>query len=133
MSRQPLSRILKGIALWVPTVLMAMLFVMQGIFKLQPNSPWPQMFKNWGFPAGSVLIVGAIELLAGIALLVPRIAAYAAATLALVMLGAAATHLLHAEWLQFSFTLALSGIFTALARVRMPRRWKAGGGTPGIT
>ena len=127
MSRPTAIRILKGFALWVPTVLLGILFVLQGIFKLQPGSPWPKMFLDWGFPAGSHLIIGFIELLAGIALLIPRLATYAATTLALVMLGAAATHLVHAEWPQVGFTLAISGIFTVLARVRMPRRWKPGG------
>ena len=133
MNRQTAIRILKGLALWTPTVLMALLFILQGIMKLQPGSPWPEMFANWGYPAGSHLVVGVVELLAGIALLIPRSAAYAAATLSVVMLGAAATHLIHAEWISVGFTLAFAAIFAVLTRVRMPRRWKVGKTAPGTT
>ena len=133
MSRQTAIRVFKGLALWLPTVLMALLFIMQGIMKLAPNSPWSEMFVDWGYPSGSHVVIGVIELVAAIALLVPRAAAYAAVTLALVMLGAAGTHLLHSEWPNVGFTLVLSVIFAVLARVRMARRWKTGRIAPSTT
>jgi putative oxidoreductase len=130
MNRQTAIRVLKGLALWIPTVMLALLFIMQGIMKLVPDSPWSQRFTGWGYPGGSHVVVGAIELLAAIALLFPRSAAYAASTLALVMLGAAATHLFYAEWINVGFTLTLAVVFAVIARVRMSRRSRVGGVAP---
>lgn len=133
MSQKTGIRVLKGFALWVPTLVLAAFFSMQGVMKLDPHTPWGEMFANWGYPSGSHLVIGVVELLAGIALLIPRFAAYAAATLALVMLGAAATHLIHAEWMNVGVTFVLCAAFTVLARVRESRRWRpreSAAGTP---
>jgi len=34
-------------------VILALLFIMQGVMKLAPGSPWSQMFAGWGYPEGS--------------------------------------------------------------------------------
>ena len=58
MARSKLVKLARGVAIWVPTVLFGALFVMQGIFKLMPASPWPEMFRQWGYPAHFYLLVG---------------------------------------------------------------------------
>ena len=55
------------------------------------------MFARWGYPDHFYLVIGAVEVAAGLALLVPRLAASAAAILIVVMIGAGATHVLHNE------------------------------------
>lgn len=78
---------------WLITVLLAVVMVGPGIQKF--TSPaWERMFRTWGYPDGFHLVIGAIEVLAGIGLLIPRVASASALTLAVVMAGAAATQLL---------------------------------------
>jgi uncharacterized membrane protein YphA (DoxX/SURF4 family) len=52
------------------------------------------MFRTWGYPDGFYLVIGAVEVIGGIALLIPRLASYSAIMLAIVMIGAAATQVL---------------------------------------
>ena len=120
MNKRAIS-VLKAIAVWTPIALLGPLFVLQGLFKFQANSPWPQMFANWGYPPGFHLVIGGVELLAGALLLVPRLSGYAALTLATVMAGACLTHVVHGETLQGGFTFALTVIFSVLTYVRLPR------------
>jgi uncharacterized membrane protein YphA (DoxX/SURF4 family) len=73
-----------------------LMFVAAGARKF--TSPmWQRMFERWGYPDGFYLVIGAVEVLAGLALLIPRIAAPAALVLIVIMIGAGATHVLHAE------------------------------------
>ena len=123
MNRSRLVSILRILGLWVPTVLLGALFVLQGIMKLQPGSPWPEMFEGWGYPAGFHWVVGAVELLGGLLLFVPRFAGYAAVTLGTVMAGAFLTHLLHGEIPGIIATFVFAAVLVMLARVRLPR-WR---------
>src|SRR5262245_23405022 len=78
---------------WILTLLLAVLMVGPGSQKF--TSPtWQRMFRTWGYPEGFYLVIGAIEVIGGIGLLIPRIASYCAITLSVVMLGAAATQVL---------------------------------------
>lgn len=122
MDRSKLVSVLRALGVWVPTVLLGALFVLQGMAKLQPGSPWPEMFAGWGYPSGSHLPVGVIELLGGLALFVPRVAGHAAGALGLVMLGAFLTHLLHGELPGIIATFVFGSVLFLLARVRLPRR-----------
>ena len=124
MNRSRLVSILRFLGLWVPTVLLGALFVMQGIMKLQPGSPWPSMFERWGYPAGFHWVVGAIELLGGLLLFVPRLAGYAAVALGTVMVGAFLTHLVHTEIPGIIATFVFASVLVMLARVRLTR-WRS--------
>ena len=112
---------LKGTAIWLPTVLLGLLFVMQGLMKLSGMPVWIERFRDYGYPDNFVFVVGATELLGGILLFVPRVARFGAAMLAVVMIGAGVTHLLHAEVGNGIFTLILAAVFGAIARVRTPK------------
>jgi uncharacterized membrane protein YphA (DoxX/SURF4 family) len=82
------------VLLWVITLAMAVVMVGPGVQKF--TSPaWPRMFRAWGYPEHFYLVIGAIEVLAGIGLLVPRLASACGIMLAVVMAGAAATQLTH--------------------------------------
>jgi putative oxidoreductase len=81
---------LKIAALWAIQALMALVMVGPGVQKF--TSPvWQRMFRVWGYPDHFHLVIGAIEVAAGLGLLVPRIATPSAVVLMGVMLGAAAT------------------------------------------
>lgn len=113
-------RILRAILLWVPTVLFGLLFVMQGVIKLAPDTPWVAVFEKFGYPDGFYLVIGVVELLGGLALFIPRTAGYAALTLGVVMVGATGTHLMMSEWVNSGFTTLFAAILFALAWARMP-------------
>ena len=80
------------VVLWIVSALLAVVMVGPGVQKF--TSPvWERMFRAWGYPDGFYLVIGAIEVIGGVGLLIPRVAAYAAATLSVVMVGAAITQI----------------------------------------
>lgn len=83
---------LKTIGLWILTLPLVLVMVGPGSQKF--TSPtWERMFRTWGYPDGFYLVIGAIEVVGGLALLVPRLASAAAIVLAVVMVGAAVTQI----------------------------------------
>lgn len=84
---------------WSISIILALLFVAFGFSKLWGPSAarWSARFLNWGYPAGSQYVVGGVEIISGLALLLPRSRKAAAGCLALVMVGALCTHLIHGE------------------------------------
>ena len=83
---------LKTIGLWILTLALAVVMVGPGSQKF--TSPvWERMFRTWGYPDGFYLVIGAIEVVCGLGLLVPRLASASAIILAVVMAGAAATQI----------------------------------------
>ena len=113
-------KILGPIALWLCQAALAAMFVFAGAAKF--GSPmWVRMFARWGYPDHFYLVVGVIEVAAGVGLLVPRLAAFSALTLLAVMAGAGMTHLVHGEvqrLTQIAVTSLLLGI-VAYARWRV--------------
>jgi putative oxidoreductase len=84
---------LKVGGLWLITLLLAVVMVGPGSQKF--TSPtWERMFRAWGYPDGFYLVIGAIEVVAGIGLLIPKLASYSGITLSIVMIGAAATQIM---------------------------------------
>ena len=78
---------------WLLQILLAILMAGPGSQKF--TSPtWERMFRTWGYPDGFYLVIGAVEVVAGIGLLIPRVASASAITLAMVMAGAAATQIM---------------------------------------
>lgn len=86
-----------SIGTWVLSVLLAIFFLRAAVPKLLGERVWTRMFAHWGYPHWFMFVVGATEVAASIALLIPRLARYAAMTLTVIMLGAAATHLRFGE------------------------------------
>ena len=115
------ATVLKGIAIWLPTVLLGLLFVMQGVMKLAALPVWIDRFRDYGYPGGFIFVVGVAELAGALLLFVPRTARFGGLLLGVVMLGAAGTHALHNELGNALFTFILACIFVALAWVRTPQ------------
>ena len=78
---------------WVLTILLAVVMIGPGSQKFTSNT-WERMFRQWGYPDGFYLVIGAVEVLGGLALLIPKLASYSAIVLMVVMIGAAATQVL---------------------------------------
>lgn len=78
---------------WVSSVALSAVYLATGIPKLSQLGELMHRFQEWGYSEDFLLFVGASEFLAGILLLVPRVSAYAAIYLGILMSGAIYTHL----------------------------------------
>jgi putative oxidoreductase len=85
---------IKTIALWLVSGLMALMMTGSGVAKFMEAS-WQRMFRAWGYPEHFYLVIGAIEAIGGLGLLVPKTATPSALILMVVMIGAAITRMLH--------------------------------------
>jgi putative oxidoreductase len=88
---------LKRLSVWVLAALLSLEFCLAGLAKFGASSDWPRMFLQWGFPAWCRPVVGAAEVVCGLALLVPRARKWACLALLCIMVGATATRLVHGE------------------------------------
>jgi uncharacterized membrane protein YphA (DoxX/SURF4 family) len=88
---------LKRVAVSVLAALLGIEFCIAGLATFAASSDWPRMFLQWGFPAWFRPVVGAAEVVCGLALCVTRVRPWACSVLLCIMAGAAATHVLHGE------------------------------------
>ena len=116
---------------WILTLLLAVVMVGPGSHKFRGRRG-SACSGIWGYPDGFYLVIGAVEVVGGIALLIPRLASYSAIVLSIVMVGAAATQLLRGGRNgvgEFVFALLLCGIarfggaIACGSTSRRPRRW----------
>ncbi len=85
----------KKIALWVVTVLLTALFLFAGLPKLLTPAKAGPMFVQYGYALWFMTFIGICEALGAIGLLIPRLAALAAAGLSIIMIGAFYTLVSH--------------------------------------
>ena len=90
---------LSSIVTWSISIVLALFFVAQGLTKLWGPSAmqWAARFLKWGYPVGFHSVIGVVEIISGLALLLPWTRKPAAASLMVVMAGAFCTHLIHGE------------------------------------
>ena len=112
---------LKSVISWTLQILLAAFYALAAYGKLISRPQWIALFRNWGFPERFYLVVGVLELFGAIGLLIPRLVGYAAVGLIVLMIGAAATHLLTGEGLQVLRPL-IAIVFLALV-VYLRRPW----------
>lgn len=80
------------------SILLSLVFLASGGAKLAGLEFEIVAFERWGYPLWFMYFTGLVEVVGGGALLLGRFSALAGAGLALMMLGAVATHVIHAEW-----------------------------------
>jgi putative oxidoreductase len=122
-----------SIALWTTQVVLAAMFLLAGGSKLVGAPVMIALFDAIGVGQWFRFLTGAIELTAGLALLVPRVAAFGALLLIPTMLGAAMTNVLVAHASPAVPLLLLVGAAAvAWARRRQLRNglWTRGRGQP---
>jgi putative oxidoreductase len=107
---------------WLLSILLAVLMAGPGSQKFTGNT-WQRMFRQWGYPEGFYLVIGAIEVAGGLGLLIPKTASYSALLLAVVMLGAAATHIVHADRSPVG-ELVFASLLLVIAYLRWNDRWR---------
>ena len=103
---------LRQTGLWMSSIFLAFVFVAVGLSKLEGSSAtrWAQRFLSWGYLAGSQYVVGAIEIIAGIAMVIPPLRKVAAGIVMVIMAGALYTHVRHGEFLRVLPPIFLGGL-----------------------
>ena len=115
--------------LWVVTLFLMQAFVPSGYFKLLDNSGWAEAFAGWGYSESFRRAVGVAEIIAGLVILVPRVASYGAALMFMIMVGAIGTHFRFGEYMD-AYTSELPSLCfsAALVFARWPFRGAAANG-----
>jgi putative oxidoreductase len=108
------------VLVWICAIVLALAFVLVGVSKLGGGSGarWSDRFTGWGYPAGTSFVVGVLEVLAGLGVLVPRWRRPAATILIVLMIGAACTHALNAEFSRVVPPLIFGGLALLVTRHR---------------
>lgn len=122
-----------NVLLWIAQAVLAAMFVMAGVMKstqpkekLQPRLPYVEDFS-----AGTMKFIGVVELLGGLGLILPAatgiapiLTPIAATGLALVMVGAAVTHIRRREPSGVAFNAVLFALAVLVAWGRFgPYGW----------
>ena len=127
---------IRSLALPVASVILAAVFLMFGAGKFIDPVKWTDKFVAWGLPEWFVSVSGFLEIAGAIGLLIPVIRGLAGIGLALFMVGAVGTHIVHAE---IGMIFVASAILIASAIVgwkRLPETrafWQQVLGTSGRT
>ena len=79
--------------LWTVQILSAALFLFAGLHKLTGDPAMVQAFATIGLGQWFRYFTGGLEVISAVLLLIPAVAAYGAAALAVTMVGAVITHL----------------------------------------
>ena len=91
------GQMVKGIGIWLVTLLLVLLFATEGLAKFSSTHRWAHDFANWGYPVWFRILIGVLELAAAFLLLIPRAAGYGASVIVVIMLGGMLTHATHGD------------------------------------
>jgi putative oxidoreductase len=92
--RMQLASMQAGV-LWLATLALAAVFFWTGARKVLGLGGWVAGFTRWGYPAWFRVLIGVVEVSSAVLLLVPRLATLGALGIAVTMVGALGTLLLH--------------------------------------
>jgi hypothetical protein len=81
-------------AVWIPTLMLVLIFAPQAWNKLSDTGGWAIAFRTWGYPTSFRILIGFVETGAALLLLWRRTAILGAIVIIAVMLGGTATHIL---------------------------------------
>ena len=93
MNRERVRSVVKRVAVWIPVLLLAFIFIPQGLAKFSDSSGWARAFRFWGYPDWFRVTIGVIELAGVLLMLWPRSAMIGASFIICVMLGGMGTHI----------------------------------------
>ncbi|NNE48048.1 MAG: DoxX family protein [Rhodothermales bacterium] len=99
----------RSIISWILFVAVGALYIAIGAGKFTPAAG--SMFTGWGLPVWLAPVVGVVEILGGIALMIPRTTRWGVLALSVIMFGAFWTHIANAEFLGILRPVVFSTIF----------------------
>lgn len=115
-----MSNTSKNYLILAVTLALAALYLFFGLGKFIDPDKWLAKFQNWGLPDWLVMVSGVIEVLGGVALLIPVLRGLAGIGLALFMIGAVATHVIHVEIGMIFFAGAIMVGSAIIGWLRLP-------------
>jgi uncharacterized membrane protein YphA (DoxX/SURF4 family) len=116
-----LVRIGYGAVLTIEVLLM----LAAGSSKFTAPRHWLEAFTAFGYPPAMAYVVGVLEMIGALLLLVPRLTAWAATGLGVIMIGALFSVLTHPNDLGWHAPLIHLALLGVLAFGRWGRRWGA--------
>ena len=93
MDRARVKKVFKTVGIWIPAILLSLIFIPAGLDKFSDTRGWARAFRHWGYPDSFRILIGVLELGAVPLLLSGRFAAWGAIIIIAVMLGAMGTHI----------------------------------------
>lgn len=108
----------KEIGIWTLSSVLAVLFLAAGGLKLHGGPKQVDNFAHWGYALWFLYVIGAVEIVGGIGLLIPRLAGFAVLLLGTTMIGASLTHLVHNEMKAVPVPLVILGLLAVVGYVR---------------
>lgn len=109
----------RKVGVWTVTIFLGAVFFLVGSGKIVQSAMWQERFATqWGLPPRLAIVIGLAEMTGAVLILLPRKAVYGGATIAMVMIGAAGTHLMAAEFANVAVTGVLGGLAAFVAWFR---------------
>lgn len=120
-------RIAGVVLLWAIQLLSAFVFVRIGFAKFV-HPFWIHAFAKWGYSDSFRILIGILEIAAGVLLAFPQTTVYAAALIDLILTGAVATLIVHGEPnRQVLAPIIWMVLASGLAFARRRRTWRFSG------
>lgn len=102
------------------TNVLALVFVVIGYTHLSRNVDVDSQFSDWGLPAGFLILIGLIEMLAAGFLLWDTLRRYSALVLGLLMTGSTCMNVAHGLYFQALVALSLGSLGLIVAWLSKP-------------
>ena len=110
--------------LWTVTILETLGMGLAGFTKFATPDIWTTNFASWGYPVWFTFAIGAAEMGGAILVLIPRLATYAAVLLAVIMVGALSTVIVHSSDLGVAGPIVHLVLLAIIGTSRRSRRWR---------
>jgi uncharacterized membrane protein YphA (DoxX/SURF4 family) len=110
-AKQPWWKRSRTVGYWTASISLSVVYILAGIPKLADFHDVLHRFSEWGYSEDFLYFIGASEFIAGILLVIPQTAPFAAGYLGIIMIGAAYTHLaFDPAWYALLPIFCLSGL-----------------------
>ncbi len=97
-----------AIGRWAMAIFPALVLLVGGLSKFTAADTWEADFESWGYDVRLVPVLGVVEILAAIAMVIPKTRFYGAGLIVAIMLGASVTRFLAGQVGPGVFTLAVA-------------------------
>ena len=69
MRQNAFLKVLKILGMWLPALMLALVFTLQGLAKFSDTSGWAEAFRGWGYPDWFRMTIGIVEIIAAACML----------------------------------------------------------------